>query len=178
MRSKADVITEFVSLCSGTVDIALISPANSDSNHPDLSTLRRTQPLRRLSFTLKSLKQLFPYPDPLDGGHPLFSCITHLRILDWVCEWRTWSGLAQIPHLTHVSANSIGDEALRARPAGRQIRARCFLVSVARLLTINSTEDSGMHHPSGDPRLRAPRYTGRDSGNAAHRHRVRGAAAF
>ncbi|KAF7351762.1 hypothetical protein MSAN_01609500 [Mycena sanguinolenta] len=109
---KADIIADFISLCGAAVDIAFISSPNSESNHPDLSALTRTHSLHRLSFTLKALKQVFPYPDPFDGRHPFFSCITHLRILGWVDEWGTWSGLAQIPHLTHISTDSISDEAL------------------------------------------------------------------
>ncbi|KAJ7872695.1 hypothetical protein B0H13DRAFT_2059132 [Mycena leptocephala] len=59
--------------------------------------------------------QLFPWPNPFDGGHSLFSQITHLGILDkqvQVDDWRTWSGLAQIPRLTHLSALSYMSESV------------------------------------------------------------------
>ncbi|KAJ7266426.1 hypothetical protein B0H12DRAFT_160895 [Mycena haematopus] len=109
---QVDFVANFVSHCGAAVDVACISSHWEHwESYPDLS-LFRTRPLHRLSFTLRALKQLFPWPNPFDGGHPFFSQITHLRILDWMENWDIWSGLAQIPHLTHLSANSISDSAL------------------------------------------------------------------
>jgi hypothetical protein len=71
-------------------------------------------PLRRLSLALRQSFQ-FPWPNSFDGGHSLFSQITHLGILDkqvQVDDWRTWSGLAQIPRLTHLSALSYMSESV------------------------------------------------------------------
>ncbi|KAF7378154.1 hypothetical protein MSAN_00239900 [Mycena sanguinolenta] len=107
---QSSVVADFLSFCGAAVDVACIS--TTWEHYPDLSLLR-TQPLRRLSFTLRALKQLFPWPDPFNGRHAFFSQITHLRILDWIGEWHTWSGLAQMPHLTHVSSDTISDSALR-----------------------------------------------------------------
>jgi hypothetical protein len=72
-------------------------------------------PLRHLSLALRQSFQLFPWPNPFDGGHSLFSQITRLGILDkqvQVDDRRTWSGLAQIPRLTHLSALSYMSESV------------------------------------------------------------------
>jgi hypothetical protein len=99
----ADVVVDFLSRCGATVNLAFF---DTRLWHPNLLPILGALPLQRLSSTLRSIAQLFPWPNPFDGSHLLFSCITHLDILDWFepgDEWRTWSGLAQIPQLTHLS---------------------------------------------------------------------------
>ncbi|KAJ6526760.1 hypothetical protein B0H19DRAFT_1196931 [Mycena capillaripes] len=98
----ANVIVDFLSRCEATTDLALINTRLW--SHPDLLRVLGPLPLQRLSFTLRSLDTVFPWPNPFDGSHPLFSRITHLDIQDWqIDEWQTWSGLAQIPRHTHLS---------------------------------------------------------------------------
>ncbi|KAJ7266455.1 hypothetical protein B0H12DRAFT_1099634 [Mycena haematopus] len=98
-----DVLGDFLSRCEGIVNLAVI---NARVQHPEL--FLEAQPLQRLSFPLATLQQLFPWPNPFDGSHPIFSRITHLDILDnRINDWRTWSGLAHIPQLTHLSSHDV-----------------------------------------------------------------------
>ncbi|KAJ7604475.1 hypothetical protein FB45DRAFT_51216 [Roridomyces roridus] len=60
-------------------------------------------PLKRLHA---SLVPLF-FPKPIEFQHPLFSRLTHLEIFDRQVsvELASWSGLAVLPHLTHLAFN-------------------------------------------------------------------------
>ncbi|KAJ7234937.1 hypothetical protein C8J57DRAFT_1379698 [Mycena rebaudengoi] len=102
----SDRVVDLLSTCGILDNLAFIKTyLGSAALLPILGAL----PLRRLSLALRQSFQLFPWPNPFDGGHSLFSQITHLGILDGqvqVDDWRTWSGLAQIPRLTHLSALS------------------------------------------------------------------------
>jgi hypothetical protein len=98
-----DVIADFLPRCANIVDIAYMQQWVRARK-----SLLDAPPLQRLSCILQGLRPIFPWPDPFDGGHPFFSRITHLDICDrQITDWRTWSGLAQIPHLTHLSTSAL-----------------------------------------------------------------------
>ncbi|KAJ6607450.1 hypothetical protein B0H10DRAFT_554050 [Mycena sp. CBHHK59/15] len=69
--------------------------------------LRKPQsltPSRRTAVapTVRRLSHLFP--SGRDFSHPLFRNITHLALYNSGSrDWNTWSGLAQLPCLTHLS---------------------------------------------------------------------------
>ncbi|KAF8206825.1 hypothetical protein K438DRAFT_448822 [Mycena galopus ATCC 62051] len=109
----ADVVPDFLSRCRCIMNLAFVRTVWV----PHLDFLLTRLPLERLSFTLRALGMIFPWPDPFDGAHSLFSSITHLSILDYEVQaddWRTWSGLAEIPNLTHLSSiNGMSNSVLR-----------------------------------------------------------------
>ncbi|KAJ7620411.1 hypothetical protein FB45DRAFT_1094550 [Roridomyces roridus] len=74
---------------------------------PELKQLLTIQP-RRLTRLHLDLERLFRPPTPPDFTHRLFSHITHLEIFDRprTLDWTVWSGLASLPHLTHLAFNS------------------------------------------------------------------------
>ncbi|KAJ7873186.1 hypothetical protein B0H13DRAFT_2058825 [Mycena leptocephala] len=91
----AEEVTKILSVCDATINLALYElPALL----PPLSSL----PLQRLSIWAE---KLFLGTTVRDFSHPLFSQITHLFLLDSDRggDWGTWSTLAQIPRLTHLS---------------------------------------------------------------------------
>ncbi|KAJ7333333.1 hypothetical protein DFH08DRAFT_881064, partial [Mycena albidolilacea] len=98
-----DVIADLLPRCPHVIDIACMCRRVLAG-----TSLLNAPPLQRLSCILQGLHPIFPWPDPFDGGHPFFSRITHLDICDrQITDWRTWSGLAQIPHLTHLSTSTL-----------------------------------------------------------------------
>lgn len=91
--SDVDSLMRLLALCDATVDLQLFRGS------PNLLPLLSALPLRRLSVDLSNL-----FPSGRDFSHPLFMNITHLALYnsgDW--DWNTWSGLAQLPCLTHLS---------------------------------------------------------------------------
>ncbi|KAJ6550979.1 hypothetical protein DFH09DRAFT_603549 [Mycena vulgaris] len=88
-----------LSACSKIENLWIITDAPGH-----LYPLIRTFPLKRLHC---SLEALFSSIQP-DFTLPLFSHITHLEWIDFpsVANPETWSGLALIPNLTHLSFNS------------------------------------------------------------------------
>ncbi|KAF7378178.1 hypothetical protein MSAN_00242300 [Mycena sanguinolenta] len=76
-----DVAADFLSRCESVVNLAFIGPMRMQ--HPEL--VLEDHPLERLSFPLTAFQQLFPYPDPFDGSHSIFSRITlrELKALQW-----------------------------------------------------------------------------------------------
>ncbi|KAF7345799.1 hypothetical protein MVEN_01600800 [Mycena venus] len=103
------------------------------SSTPDPRTLAGLQCLHHLTIDIETL---FGGPD-IDFSHPLFRNITHLELLD---DYRQGlrmdvlcSGLALIPHLTHIAFNTIpkrpelgGLSVLHARLRA-DIRLQCIL---------------------------------------------------
>ncbi|KAF7378166.1 hypothetical protein MSAN_00241100 [Mycena sanguinolenta] len=95
------VAADFIYRCDRIVNLAFIG--RIEIQYPEI--ILEDHPLERLCFSLTTFKNLFPFPDPFDGGHALFSCLTHLDIMDYRIDgWLTWSGLAQMPRLTHLSS--------------------------------------------------------------------------
>ncbi|KAJ6480418.1 hypothetical protein C8R45DRAFT_1155492 [Mycena sanguinolenta] len=95
------VAADLIYRCERIVNLAFIG--RIEIQYPEI--ILEDHPLERLSFALTAFKDLFPFPDPFDGSNPLFSHITHLDILDLRIDgWRTWSGLAQMPKLTHLAS--------------------------------------------------------------------------
>ncbi|KAJ6472335.1 hypothetical protein C8R47DRAFT_1324713 [Mycena vitilis] len=92
-----EFIGKIILTCSATVNLALLDIMGGPTLLPILDTL----PLQRLSACVD---RLFLGTGRMDFSRPLFSQITHLNILDWRDEgWPTWSGLADMPMLSHVS---------------------------------------------------------------------------
>ncbi|KAJ7608509.1 hypothetical protein DFH06DRAFT_192110 [Mycena polygramma] len=125
------VARRILRVCSSTVEVMILCGPKDPGLLPVLGAL----PLRRLCI---SLDDLFP---AMDNGlpvfnflHPLFIQITHLDLLpplgraraEQEREWERWSGLAQIPHLTHLSFTGGTD--------GFYIRALLYCQSLAVLI--------------------------------------------
>ncbi|KAF7368607.1 hypothetical protein MVEN_00184600 [Mycena venus] len=101
----SEMVVDLLSRCGVAENLAFIKTPCPAALLPILGAL----PLQRLSLALSHSFQLFPWPNPFDGRHSIFSQLTHLDILDphvEIDEWRTWSGLAQIPRLTHLSTRT------------------------------------------------------------------------
>ncbi|KAJ7101708.1 hypothetical protein C8R44DRAFT_887907 [Mycena epipterygia] len=99
MAKDLDAIMGVVSLCDATSNIYL-----HGFGHHKLLPLLTTLPLQRLSTNLSTL---FPPAHP-DFSHPLWASNTHLDLsVDsrfWSrYGWETWSGVGQMPCLTHLS---------------------------------------------------------------------------
>ncbi|KAJ6529223.1 hypothetical protein B0H19DRAFT_1193455 [Mycena capillaripes] len=97
-NQTAAEITSILSACGAITNLLLFFVG--DEAH--LDRLARL-PLQRLSVYLQLL---FPPPAEKDFGHPLFANITHLDI--WYTmrdskRWESWSKLALIPRLSHLS---------------------------------------------------------------------------
>ncbi|KAJ7909163.1 hypothetical protein B0H13DRAFT_1877920 [Mycena leptocephala] len=128
--SDTEEITKILSLCDATVSLALYAP-DGPALLPPLSTLR----VRRLNVWAQAL---FPDPTARDFSHPFFSQITHLFLLDSDRDgdWGTWSTLAQMPRLTHLSfyssriANSVCRGALE----------HCKALEVLAIWCVNQTK--------------------------------------
>ncbi|KAJ7118259.1 hypothetical protein C8R44DRAFT_190392 [Mycena epipterygia] len=91
--SDVDAIIRLLAVCNATVDLQLFCGS------PNLLPLLGALPLRRLSADLSHL-----FPSGRDFSHPLFSNITHLALYNSGSrDWNAWSGLAQLPCLTHLS---------------------------------------------------------------------------
>ncbi|KAJ7719281.1 hypothetical protein B0H16DRAFT_1571743 [Mycena metata] len=93
---KVSDITSVLSACSFTTNLLLFFIGS-----PIHLPLLNAMPLRRLSVLLQLL---FPSPAEKDFTLPLFANITHLDIFYYISEpWESWSKLAKIPHLSHLS---------------------------------------------------------------------------
>ncbi|KAJ7111270.1 hypothetical protein C8R44DRAFT_799234 [Mycena epipterygia] len=90
-----DDIMRVLVACDATVDLHLLG--GSRSLLPHFGKL----PLRRLSV---DLAYLFRSPD---FTHPVFGTITHLSLTRPGFHWTHFSGLAQMPCLTHLSYDDI-----------------------------------------------------------------------
>ncbi|KAJ7924713.1 hypothetical protein B0H13DRAFT_1863745 [Mycena leptocephala] len=95
---KANILTKILTLCDSMVNLRFSTYAVGDT---DLLACLGKLPLQRLSF---ATNQLFRSPRDTDFTHSLFAQITHLEIRDLSVEnWDAWSGLTQIPRLTHLA---------------------------------------------------------------------------
>ncbi|KAJ6545395.1 hypothetical protein B0H19DRAFT_1167567 [Mycena capillaripes] len=91
-----DDIMKILAVCDATVNLQLLL-ASADSLLPCLGAL----PLQRLAVNLRTL-----FPSTIDFLHPVFAQITHLDLFDFEMndvEWGSWSALAKMPQLTHLS---------------------------------------------------------------------------
>ncbi|KAJ6473926.1 hypothetical protein DFH09DRAFT_1343451 [Mycena vulgaris] len=89
-------IATILSMCNETVNLAFFDMFPSYNLHDALKALH----LQRLSTRLDGMFG----PKHRNFAHGMFSHLTHLDILDFGAQsWETWSGLAQMPHLTHLS---------------------------------------------------------------------------
>ncbi|KAJ7911914.1 hypothetical protein B0H13DRAFT_1614099 [Mycena leptocephala] len=95
---SSEYAVSVLSVRGATINVAFLDIMGSSTLLPVLDAL----PLRRLSICLD---RLVPFGiDKTDFSRPLFAQLTHLDILDWRDEgWPTWSGLAQLTQLTHLS---------------------------------------------------------------------------
>lgn len=99
-------VRQILDMCSDLVAVNVYFGNPSNALLPALAAM----PLQRLGV---SLRKLFGPPSRsasigvVDFSHPLFSHITHLALFDYVAlhDWLEWSGLSQIPHLSHLSFN-------------------------------------------------------------------------
>ncbi|KAJ6471659.1 hypothetical protein C8R47DRAFT_1222189 [Mycena vitilis] len=90
-----DTVSKVLSQCGAITNLVLFFVGNS-THLPRLEAL----PLRRLSVMLQLL-----FPTGRNFTHPLFTNLTHLDIWTPTTDrgWEHWSGLALIPHLSHLS---------------------------------------------------------------------------
>ncbi|KAJ6473399.1 hypothetical protein C8R47DRAFT_1324487 [Mycena vitilis] len=96
-------ITTVLSVSVSTINLALFY-----SGSPGLLPLLAQLPLKHLSLIRE---HFFPLPTATDYAHSAFSQVTHLDILDWrrrSAEWDPLTGVALIPHLTHLSFHDSG----------------------------------------------------------------------
>ncbi|KAJ7911341.1 hypothetical protein B0H13DRAFT_2482182 [Mycena leptocephala] len=106
-------LTEFLTLCDGTTHLAF----SSATTQPGLLQILAALPLQRISCFLHIL---FSPSGPVNFSHSLFERITHLDAFDWAYkDWDSWSGLEQMPQLTHLSfrhhiRSSICERALKS----------------------------------------------------------------
>ncbi|KAJ7873185.1 hypothetical protein B0H13DRAFT_2058807, partial [Mycena leptocephala] len=128
--SDTEEITKILSLCDATVSLALYAP-DGPALLPPLSTLR----VRRLNVWAQAL---FPDPTARDFSHPFFSQITHLFLLDSDRDgdWGTWSTLAQMPRLTHLSFYS----SRMANSVCRGTLEHCKALEVLAIWCVNQTK--------------------------------------
>ncbi|KAJ6577918.1 hypothetical protein B0H19DRAFT_1121785 [Mycena capillaripes] len=83
-------------MCRKTVNLAFFDMFPSYKLHDVLEALQ----LQRLSTRLDAMFG----PKHRNFAHGMFSHLTHLDIRDFGDQsWETWSGLARMPHLTHLS---------------------------------------------------------------------------
>ncbi|KAJ7160439.1 hypothetical protein C8R46DRAFT_1286258 [Mycena filopes] len=88
-------LVDCIHACSGTTKLTLFT--TTVLGVPGLLDAVADMPLRELTAPLRAL-----FPDSkFDFGHRLFSQITHLQIRGSFCDW---SGLAELPSLTHLAA--------------------------------------------------------------------------
>ncbi|KAJ6488416.1 hypothetical protein DFH09DRAFT_1377612 [Mycena vulgaris] len=91
-------IETMLGICTGVRNLVLIN----DDNHPRPWLLPRLS-VMRLQRLCINLANLFA-PAQIDFVHPLFTQITHLDLLDDAHgAWTDYTGLAGLPHLTHLS---------------------------------------------------------------------------
>ncbi|KAJ7144498.1 hypothetical protein C8R44DRAFT_760013 [Mycena epipterygia] len=101
-ENHIDDIIPLFAVCDAVLDISLSIASGASILLPSLGAL----PLQRLTANLTFL---FPGPSGPDFGHPIFTNITHLALYGHPGHgWDTWSGLAQIPGLTHLSFHNYG----------------------------------------------------------------------
>ncbi|KAJ7144495.1 hypothetical protein C8R44DRAFT_973971, partial [Mycena epipterygia] len=99
-KHSINEIMPVIAVCDATVDIQFFFGC------PELLPLLGALPLQRLSARLADL---FPDPSGPDFAHPIFTNITHLGIRDTPGHgFDTWTGLAKIPRLTHLSFHYYG----------------------------------------------------------------------
>ncbi|KAJ7081248.1 hypothetical protein C8R44DRAFT_906454, partial [Mycena epipterygia] len=103
-----EVVMGLVALCDATSNLQLLG-----SSRDDIPPLLGALPLQRLSAKLSSL---FPNPSGPNFSHRLRARITHLDFhgfegCAWANHsWETWSGLAQMLRLTHLSFHNNGQD--------------------------------------------------------------------
>lgn len=88
-------INKILSVCDAVVSVAFYFI----SDGPGVLPLIELLPVRYLVCPSALFNTMVP-----DFHHPIFAHITHLDVQHWRGEsWPAWSGLAAIPHLTHLS---------------------------------------------------------------------------
>jgi len=94
-HNQLDPVACFVlATCTNIVDLAV------PRTFPSYALLTAVMTLQRLSVMIAGMLP----PDGRDFTHSFFAHITHLDLLDRAAEgWDAWSGLAQLPMLTHLS---------------------------------------------------------------------------
>ncbi|KAJ7086222.1 hypothetical protein C8R44DRAFT_893676 [Mycena epipterygia] len=129
-QSTDNEIAPLLAACDAVVDVQIVT--GSSILLPILGAL----PLQRLSADLLFL---FPGPSGLDFGHPIFTNVTHLSLYGHSGHgWDTWSGLAQIPGLTHLAFRDNSFDA----PMCHSVLLHCKLLQVlANLLASGSNLD-------------------------------------
>ncbi|KAJ7670760.1 hypothetical protein DFH06DRAFT_141753 [Mycena polygramma] len=142
--------------CDNTVVTKILSECDAISNlllffvgHPShlarLSVLR----LERLSVVLQLL---FPPPCARDFTHSLFAAITHLDVwtpMSTQRDWEHWSGLPQIPHLSHLSFH---DSPNISNVLCQAALTHCISLKVLVIVATDSHLDRS-EVAAGDPRL-------------------------
>ncbi|KAJ7111263.1 hypothetical protein C8R44DRAFT_883087 [Mycena epipterygia] len=134
-----DDIMRVLVACDATVDLHLLG--GSRSLLPHLGKL----PLRRLSVYLSSL---FRPSDGPEFTHPLFATITHLilthlNLMKPGFHWTHFSGLAQMPCLTHLSFDDILSPVVVCEHALRDCESlEVLALSFSKMVLVESLVDT------------------------------------
>ncbi|KAJ7768629.1 hypothetical protein DFH07DRAFT_300024 [Mycena maculata] len=117
--------TNMLDACSGATNVMLVDICDP---RPLLSGLSQ-MPLEHLQANLGSLFGNGLHPGPVDFTHPLFRSITHLAIFDNLDKAVTdWTGLALLPHLTHLSFHEDDPNPLFPAVLGACMRLRVLVI--------------------------------------------------
>ncbi|KAJ7662773.1 hypothetical protein DFH06DRAFT_1190821 [Mycena polygramma] len=141
-------ISTVLSTSMSTTNLALFY-----SGSPGLLPLLAQLPLKHLSLIRE---HFFPLPTATDYAHSAFSQVTHLDILDWRRrseEWDPLTGVALIPHLTHLSFHDSGVTTAVCKHALRDCKHLEVLVMLCRSPSAVSRATRAREELAADPRF-------------------------
>ncbi|KAJ7617182.1 hypothetical protein FB45DRAFT_933585 [Roridomyces roridus] len=126
VRDYSELTQFLLSTCSSVEDF-WGSPLGE---HERLGSL----PLKRLHCSLFDVFE----PTPVDFSHALFSHVTHLEIFDrsMTVDLPSWSGLASIPHLTHLALDEVDFLSIVSELLGMCASLRVLIILVPASSTI------------------------------------------
>ncbi|KAJ7616570.1 hypothetical protein FB45DRAFT_934491 [Roridomyces roridus] len=132
LRHVSDEITEYLLSSALNLENLWISPHFSGP----LAEMMRSLRLRRLAC---DLRHMFGPKTPIDFTHPIFSRLTHLEFFDYGAGLKSEfvSGLASLPHLTHLAFN---DRTFVA--SALAVLETCASLRVLIFLTVYRTRES------------------------------------
>ncbi|KAJ7143992.1 hypothetical protein C8R44DRAFT_864990 [Mycena epipterygia] len=128
-----------LSVCTNATNVLIC-----EAVEPSLLPVLAAMPLQRLGVDLSHL-----FPVQIDFTHALFSRITHLQpfhALPAPGDWSHWSGLADMPRLTHLAL----DRCLGSAVWGGALQ---HCKSLAVLIVVGNTSDLDPGEVSLDPRF-------------------------
>ncbi|KAJ7131418.1 hypothetical protein C8R44DRAFT_774807 [Mycena epipterygia] len=139
-KTPPDVAESVLSVCSGIENLWIL--IYEDDIHGPLLPLLGHFPLKQLYCDLQNVFG----SAPIDFTHNLFSQITHLELLGIPdSDPQFWSGIALIPHLTHLAFNDLGFLHM-----GPTLLCTCSSLQLLILLSLfkwHGFDDRIAHHP-------------------------------